>query len=335
MIKPYLFPAKLDALAATRAVEAFSTAAPFGEVEIDFARLETPEPFAMLMIACAARNLRNAGATFRLHNADLRSYAAHMGLFAEFDEEYAPNQLAPRENERYVAIRTISRLDLLDEAAELKTAHVGDVIQRQADRLARLLTQEDKSVLVEALAYCLREIIRNAYEHSRSDEILICAQYRPSSNRVDMAFADRGCGVFAALRSNASVEVTSEMDALKVALMPGISGTPKELRFEDDPWVNSGYGLFMTHQICRAGGSFTICSGDAMIRLAGDQKTERKITNAGTIIGMSVQLDTLKNLNRKALSAFAEEGSRIAKKLKGAIVTASAASVNLRIAETS
>jgi len=113
--------------------------------------------------------------------------------------------------------------------------------------------------------------------------------------------------------------------------MPGVSGAPKALQTEDNPWANSGFGLFMMHRICNHGGAFTICSGDAMMRLAGGKPMARVIDKIGTLVGMTVLLDQLRSLNQRRLAEIANEGTRIAKSLTGANVTASTASVNLRM----
>ncbi len=291
------------------------------------------DPFGMLLITCVVRSLREARVAFRLNHVDRHSYAAHIGFLAQFDEAYAAPTDGERENERYIAIRAISRQELETEANATRAAYVGDVIESFSYRLARLLTQDDASVLVDALSYCLREVIRNSYEHSGAEEILVCAQYRPTANRVDLAFADRGVGVSKTLRRNHRVQVESDIDALKVALMPGISGSPPSRWDKDNPWANSGYGLFMTHRICREGGVFTMCSGDALLQLSGDRKLERTITEVGTVVGMTVMLDLLARLGKPQLSEIAAEGSKIAKTFKGANITASAASLNLRMSK--
>lgn len=328
-----MLPARVDSLSAVRLVSAIIEAAESDQVVMDFARQPVLDPFGMLLVTCVVRSLRETGVKFVLTNADRHSYAAHIGFLAQFDESYAAPTDGERENERYIAIRAITRQELATEANATRAAYMGDVIEDFSYRLARLLTQDGPRVLVDALSYCLREVIRNSYEHSGADEILVCAQYRPTANRVDLAFADRGLGVLKTLRRNRRVEVESHIDALKVALMPGISGSPPSRWDKDNPWANSGYGLFMTHRICREGGAFTMCSGDALLRLSGGRTMERTIAQVGTVVGMTIMLDLLATLDKPRLSEMAAEGSKIAKTLKGANVTASVASVNLRMPE--
>jgi len=324
-------PAKLDTLAALRVASDIENAAANGDVTIDFARLEIPEPFAMLHLACAARDQRERGKKFTILNGDPNSYAARMGLLGEFDARYERTEHGASENGRFMAIRALSRGELHQTAKEINAAYVADAIEVISLKLGCILTQDASPVLTYALSYCLREIVRNAYEHGEADEILVCAQYRPAADRVDLAIADRGRGILRTLRRNRRIKIDTAMEAVKVALLPGISGVPVSRSDEANPWANSGYGLFMTHRICREGGVFTICSGDALIRLTSNRKIERVSMPVGTVIGLTVRLDLLCRLDRAALRRISAEGERIAKSLRNATVTASMASTSLRM----
>jgi len=168
---PVLFmPAKLDTLAALRVVRAISASEAGTQVVVDFLKLGTLEPFAMLTVACAAREARERGVAFAFRNEKPHSYAAHMGLLAEFGPMQPPPTAVDGENERYIAIQTITRAQLHAEANDKRAAYVEDVIDEMSLRYARMLTQEDSSALVNALNFCLREVIRNAYEHSGAAE---------------------------------------------------------------------------------------------------------------------------------------------------------------------
>ena len=320
--EPVNLPAKIDTLSALRLLSLISKAAETRNVVLNFARQPVLEPFGMLLLSCLGRTLRASGVKFQLQNVDKYSYAAHIGFLEQFDESYCSIGNGARGNDRYIVIRAITRAELNAEAIAANIAYMGDAIDKFATRLAKLLTQSDEGgVLVNALTHCLREIIRNSYEHSGSDEILVCAQYRQTANRVDLAFADSGVGVLRTLRRNRGVSVESHTDALKVALMPGISGTLTTRWDDSNPWANSGYGLFMTHRICREGGVFSICSGDSLLSISGGQFIERQMPEVGTVVGISVVLDQLMKLNKSGLNDLAAEGSEIRKALKGKIVT--------------
>lgn len=327
-------PARLDALAALRVGAAIATVSG-PKIYVDVGGLSVLEPFGMLYVASIVRTLRTNGACFHLVNVDRHCYAEHMGFYSSFEEKYPAPDHNERENERYIAIKALDRAALIEAANAEHAYRLGETIELASFKLARLLTQMRDGPLVDALTYCLREIIRNAQEHSGVEEVLICAQYRPASNRVDIAFADSGRGIRQTVLRNPRVVAETDLEAIKVALMPGISGTDRGQRAygrSGDPWENSGYGLFMTQRICREGGVFTIASGEALLRLTGERELVRVSgVRVGTVVGLTMRLGELENLQSKLLAQFSAEGGEISKNLKGEKISASTASLTLRM----
>jgi anti-sigma regulatory factor (Ser/Thr protein kinase) len=326
-----LLPTKLDALASLHVAEQMLAAVRDQSVTLTAPSGMTLEPFAALYLTNVARRMKKSGVTFRV-NADTNSYAAHIGLLGQFDARFQTRDGKTGESDRYIAMREVTRSSINEMANDQRVSNVGETIEREAVKLAELLTQEAANDdLGFALTFCLREIMRNAYEHSESAEVLVCAQYRPSAGRVDLAFADQGVGVLKTVARNRRVSVTSESEAMKVALLPGISGARPIPGMEHDPWRNTGYGLFMTQSICRASGAFLMTSNDAFVRYAGTRRIERRSESSGVVIGLTLSLDALAGLKSKGLGEIHQRGRGIAKKLPGANVTASLASVTLRM----
>lgn len=335
---PITLPKKLDPLTAIRVGAYLTSAASGGRVSVVVPRSMQSEPFGMLYLANVARHLRSTGTAFDVDAPEPHSYVGHMGLLGQFDERFERYVSDIRENDRYIAIREVTRSRLNALANEQGVANVGETIEREAVKLAELLAQGGPSHVVFALTYCLREIMRNAYEHSGATEVLVCAQYRPSSGRVDLAFSDGGYGIFNTLRRNRRVSVSDEAEAIQVALMPGVSGAGTgrsvELRgMEDDPWKNTGYGLYMTQTICRDDGVFLMASNNAFLRLATGRKIMRTAAAHGTVVGMTVNVDGLRQIDNRRLLEFHREGAALAKKLGAGNITASAASLNLRMVD--
>ena len=328
-------PPRLDALAALRVGAAIAAISQSADIFVDVGRLSVLEPFGMLYLASMVRDLRRNGTCFHLVNVDRHCYAEHMGFYSSFEENYPAPDQHERENERYIAIKALDRTALINAANAEHAYHLGETIERASVKFATVLTQTQDGPLVDALTYCLREIIRNTHEHSGADEVLVCAQYKPASNRVDLAFADSGCGIRETVARNPRVIAETDLEAIKVALLPGISGTDRGHRAAirtDDPWENSGYGLFMTQRICREGGVFTIASGKALLRLTGERSLGRESSSCvGTVVGLTMRLAELENVQSKLLRQFSAEGGEISKSLKGEKVSASTASLTLRM----
>jgi len=118
--------------------------------------------------------------------------------------------------------------------------------------------------VVDALEYCMAEITRNVVQHSSSEVGGIAiAQYFPERRAIQIAVADSGKGVCQALRPMYP-EITSDKEALKLAVLPHVSGAFHRAAYSAPD--NAGLGLFFTKEICwRSGGSFWIASGDALL----------------------------------------------------------------------
>ncbi|MAP30131.1 MAG: hypothetical protein CMK93_05335 [Pseudomonas sp.] len=132
------------------------------------------------------------------------------------------------------------------------------------------------------------------------------------------------------LSANPFIQVQSDSDAIQQALMPAISSKNyKGAQINrNNPWHNSGFGLYMISRICRLGGSFLICSGDHGIALNeyGKQHIDLGHKINGTAVRMVLNTRKLTNL-RQMLAKFRDDGYEIAKEIKGVgMYTASAAS---------
>lgn len=66
--------------------------------------------------------------------------------------------------------------------------------------------------------------MRNVVEHSKLDLIEYCGQYWPSRHMVEVAILDVGNGVRRGLRHNPYLNISSDRDALHLALLPWVSG---------------------------------------------------------------------------------------------------------------
>lgn len=89
----------------------------------------------------------------------------------------------------------------------------------------KYLAQRVEGDLHDTLAFCIREILRNAVEHSHTEKVRFAAQYWPTLDRVEFAVLDHSRGIRAALGPNPHVNPKNDREALNLALMPGVSGT--------------------------------------------------------------------------------------------------------------
>ena len=287
--------------------------------EFDFYRLGRVEPFTMAYVANELKRFRQskAEAKFTALNYKAHTYPAHMGFFKAFGLNHgnAPGEASG--SSTYLPLTLLNVAEIEREAAQ-RGVNPGDVIEEKASLIAQLLVRQTGGNLVDTLTFSIREIMRNVVEHSDSELIEYCGQYWPSQNLVEVAILDVGLGVRHGLRNNPDLNITSDRDALHLALLPGISGKMYRgvKRRSNDAWQNSGFGLYMTSRICRAGGSFFIASSGAGMLLDSGGKHDRETSYQGTALRLRFNTKTLTNYD-EMLTRFRREGIATAKQFSG------------------
>ena len=158
----------------------------------------------------------------------------------------------------------------------------------------------------ETLVYIVDELVRNVTEHAKAEHgAMICAQYYKKSNTIRIGIVDTGVGIQPTI--NKSHPVSSDIDAIRLALTPGITGTTKK---EGGTAQNAGAGLFFIKSIANINRDFfLIYSGNAfykLLRRSAPSKQQKlfadpfadrhsKINNLpfwqGTVVGIDITLD--------------------------------------------
>ncbi len=304
------------------------------KVVIDFAPMGRIEPFSMIYVAKILRDystINNNGCIWCQNHQD-KEYAAHMGFFKAFYINYGKEPGEAFGSNTYLPVTSWNLSDIKQEARD-NWEPEQQIIETRSEELAKKLTQQEDDNLVETITYSLREILRNILEHSDSYDLWYCAQYWPIYHKAEIAILDSGKGIKEALSSNPFLEITSHSDAIQQALLPGISGKVFKGRKvnRNDPWHNSGFGLYMTSRLCRNGGKFFICSGDHGILLneRGKKHYQLKHYVKGTAVKMVLSTDRLWALS-EMLESYREDGFNIAKQIRSiGFVSASSASLML------
>lgn len=298
------------------------------EFQFDFRRLLWIEPFGMLFTAQAMKHLHQRYPDSRLlayiNRENATSYAAYMSFFTACGLDYGNNPGFRSSGSTYIPITYMQANQLTSKAA----------IEDIAEEFARQLAHQPSGKLVDIFSYSFREIIRNVIEHSDSMTLGYCAQYWPSKDRVELAILDTGIGLRQSLSQNPNLTLADDSDAIKYALMPGISGKTYEgvkLR-PNDIWQNSGYGLYMNYRFCNEGGDFFICSGSKGLyrNVNNDQNHYFNVQYAGTALRLCINTAQVQNVS-KMLERFKNEGETAARSFGlGAVLTASTMSQMLK-----
>lgn len=300
--------------------------------KFDFAEMDWIEPFPLLFLSANIRRFRRSKqeARFTATNYQSNSYAAHMGFFEAFNLHFGNKPGEAQGSDTYLPI-TSKSIEELNKEAGRRNLHVGEVLQGDTEKLAQLLSQEQTSHLVETLAYTLREIMRNAVEHSESAEFEYCGQYWPKQDKVEVAILDCGIGVHKSLSANPNLKILSDDHGLRLALLPGISGKTSGRKIQEyDHWANSGYGLYLTSRLCAVGGSFFICSGKRGLLRKGDgQEKYLDCSFQGTALRMVLHTSSISDLTG-CLRRLRKDGEEVARRMSGAHPRASGASGGFR-----
>ena len=174
-----------------------------------------------------------------------------------------------------------------------------------------LLHLSEKNAIV--VKYIIGELVRNVLEHSfAKDGAIVAAQYYKKTNRVSIGICDTGIGIWKSL--NTYWHPKNDIDAIKLALTPGITGTTRK---EGGTAENAGAGLFFIKSIAKITRNyFVIYSGSAeytllkykkrikgMPRLYADpmrdphNKTNIVPRFQGTLVAVDISLDETPEFN--------------------------------------
>lgn len=252
------------------------------------------------------------------------SYARTMKLYDAINDFDLVS--ASKINSNFTTITKIDYSFLYDYYSQVTDWHQG--LEAYSADLANIIIKENHN-LEKVIEYCIREIIRNTLEHNigygrEYCNVFIVAQVHKSDKKAELVFADNGVGIRRTL-SNINKfgdNIKTDSDALKLAVQPGISS--ESCKNEGD-WSNSGFGLYVTSEIMKKIGSFTLYSMDGGIKIdSGGIHTVDNAYIPGTIIKLEVNYDIfLEESSKDFIDKLVKQGESFASKNSNAIKTAS------------
>jgi hypothetical protein len=228
-----------------------------------------------------------------------------MGLWHSFGarEGNEPGQAIA--SDRYIPIRELPVSSIKSAINEYRWP-VSQAVEPHAIQVAEVLAQGVGDVIENTLCYAIREVFRNVVEHSEAASIWYCAQYWPSSDRVELAVLDEGKGILASLRENPDILLPDESSAVHAATALGVSrhrmanaqwrdaaGTPHE---------NAGCGLYVIRELTRHAGSMFILSNNDGVHFQSGGTAEYATSFRGTAVRVSLQPSRLGGLLDRILA---------------------------------
>jgi len=282
-------------------ISTFTEKREIGKYIFDFRDMKRIDPFSLLLLSSELTTFKqnNPKCEFSARNYSHCTYAAHMGFFQAFGLDYGKSPGQANGNNRYMPMRLFDVQDIKQTARDLMV-NPGEVLDDFAEEISNVLTQNNNPQVAQILKYSIREILRNIVEHSNSIDFGFCAQYLPSLDRVTFSVLDRGIGIRESLSCNPNFISSTNEEAIRQSLKPGISGKtfPGQKRKQKGEWANSGYGLYMTSNICKNGGSFFIASGNIGLYLSGNDERLMDINIEGTALNLTLNLKQQMSLDQ-------------------------------------
>ena len=128
----------------------------------------------------------------------------------------------------------------------------------------------------DAIKYTVGELVRNVLEHSQAENgAIVAAQYYQEQNLIRLGICDTGVGIRNSMEYTWPSHSYSDIEAIKWALVPGVSGTTKREGGTED---NAGAGLFFVKSISMLTRDyFAIYSGTGIYRLLKRRPDVRSI----------------------------------------------------------
>lgn len=282
------FPKRLERQSILRLLDDLDSSCHVDQVMLDFSQLGFSLPVAMLVAGSKLRDWwrhrDECGHTTKYSGIDrnigAHSYLMHLGFF---DFIYVPigKQVGyARGSSRYLPITRICRptSDIHEDGLQ----HWYTEIESLSRKLGAVLSgSHDDTEELRTYTYCIREIVRNVFEHSGADECFICGQ-RWSNGSVEIALIDEGIGISSTLSEN--FRVKDDEAALMYCIKPGVSRISQNEN-SVNLYDNSGFGLFILTQLAASFGWFVLGSGDA--QLIGRKQTYefQQTSFSGTYFG--------------------------------------------------
>jgi anti-sigma regulatory factor (Ser/Thr protein kinase) len=245
-------------------------------------------PIVLSMIAALGLEIDPKNIHCEKFEAKSKHYLARMGLFKILNLDTGMSFVEHEPAGRFIPITRIRTSDQL-------TKFITDMIP--------LLHLESEQA--QTIGYVVSELVRNVIEHANSKNgAILCAQYYKKSNSIRIGIADTGVGIKSTI--NQSYAARNDLEAIQLALWPGITGTTKR---EGGTEQNAGAGLFFIKSIASVNRDFfVIYSGNGFFKLLKNPPTKKLRLHAdpyadrhskgddfplwqGTIVGVDITLD--------------------------------------------
>lgn len=228
------------------------------------------------------------------------SYGKAMGIFQELGLTNGPSR---KEGPTYLAPRkvNISEVyeDLADSKISLETYHDG-LAAKIIRKIFNFTSETDESEKERLFLYVVNEIIRNIFDHSKTEYFYYASQYINYTSIVEMVISDRGVGLKETIPFDEEekwFERDTSNAAIYKAITPGLTAGSNHGSVPQG-YENSGYGLAIVKNIITsAKGTLSIASGDSSICFGEDEDQLEPCSIQGTVVRLRLDLGNLEQVS--------------------------------------
>lgn len=185
-------------------------------------------------------------------------------------------------NGRYIPITKFCYTRFKPDPDSREIIQPADLIDLEASEISRLFTTD--SMPHVSLKYVICEILRNAYEHSLSDNFFVFGQYW-KTGEMEFVILDDGVGIHQTLLKKYP-NLTDQYDAIMKSLEPGVSRASFDPELNE--YGNSGFGLYVVSELAKKYGAILVASNDAAIAMSKDKKSVFQTTARGTLVCVKI-----------------------------------------------
>jgi anti-sigma regulatory factor (Ser/Thr protein kinase) len=266
-------------------------------------RTFTPTSMVYLAKTCRFRARTNPKQQVKFAGLHKHDYANNLGFSEALKLVDNPFPKGAYGGETYLPLSTMRIEDLLC-VVQKESCELGDAIQIECEKIAKVVSQKKSEILERMLADSFREIFRNVFEHSGAPVAGYCVQYWPSRDVVEVCIADRGMGFAKSLAEEKTLGEMTDRKALLMSLMPGISSkaraNKKKKSHQKSEWDNSGFGLFSAHRLFGKFGWFGLASGQRYVFCEnGSGVSDGTAFVEGSIVSLRLNLSDVDAMERE------------------------------------
>lgn len=276
------------------------------------------EPLGMLLVGSKIREIIRKYEYIQQadRNFENKMYAANMGFFKSVNQDFGKSCYDRRGTNNFIRINCENIKESYTKAFELGYgSDINRYIEKGiAEDISQVLSRGN-SEIKKIIKFCIVEVVRNIYDHSKSRDLWYSGQFWPSENLVEIAILDEGDGIYNTLKNNKRIIVNNPEEALKFSLVPGVSKNSATMK-NIDVNGNSGFGLYMIKSICDVAGSFTLISSGKCLNIENGRQEIFEADFSGTAIRVRIKtskLDDIKVCN--LIRSLSQEGTSKVEKL--------------------